>query len=259
MRLSFGSAVALAAGLLIAFAFWPENRAMRGPALVLAENKQKTAAPVHPSRVPARRSAGASTTAPSVQEHPLSSDVGQQPPIETAIEEALAQPTDFNVDPEPLKDAIGFIAQRYQIPILLDRKTLEEASIDASAEVRLPYSGLKLRQALTLLLDQVGQPMGFDIRDGVLWLSTREKIQERHFVVVYDCRDLVNLRPILPVETGRRQVQGMSLPQGSGMTGGGGCRRRGRCSTSLRRQPKRAKRRSPPQPKSPMPKVLSRL
>ena len=147
--------------------------------------------------------------------------MGQQPPIETAIEEALERTTEFNIDPQPLKDAVDFIAQHYQIPILLDKKTLEDASIDTSAEVRLPFAGLKLRQVLTLLLDQVGQPMGFDIRDGVLWISTREKIQERHFVVVYDCRDLVNLRPILPVETVQRLVQGMSSPQGGEMGGGG--------------------------------------
>ncbi|HEX4072147.1 MAG TPA: hypothetical protein VHX68_13285, partial [Planctomycetaceae bacterium] len=67
---------------------------------------------------------------------------------------------------------------------------------------------------------QVGQPMGFDIRDGVLWISTRERVEDHRFVV-YDCRDLVNLRPIMPVEVGRRRVQAMGLPQGTGMMGGG--------------------------------------
>ena len=213
MRLSFGSAVALAAGLLIAFAFSPENRAVRGPAAVMADNKPKHPATANKPQAPAR-----ATTSLDVVQHPLSSDVGRQP----RIEEALDQTTEFNIDPEPLKDAVDFIAQRYQIPILLDRKALEDASVDISTEVRLPYAGLKLRQMLTLLLDQIGQPMGFDIRDGVLWVSTRERVEERRFVVVYDCRDLVNLRPIMPVEAGRRQVQGMTQPHAAGTTGGGG-------------------------------------
>jgi hypothetical protein len=212
MRLSFGSAVALAAGLLIAFAFWPENRAVRGPASVLADNKPKHPATANKPLAPARV-----TTSSDVVQHPLSSDVGQQP----RIEEALDQTTDFTIDPQPLKDAVDFIAQRFQIPILLDRKALEDASVDTSTEVRLPYAGLKLRQMLTLLLDQMGQPMGFDIRDGVLWFSTRERVEERRFVVVYDCRDLVNLRPIMPVEAGRR-VQGMTQPHAAGMMGGMG-------------------------------------
>ncbi len=41
-------------------------------------------------------------------------------PTERRISEALDQTVDFNIDPQPLKDAIDFIAQRYQIPIILD-------------------------------------------------------------------------------------------------------------------------------------------
>ncbi len=43
MRLSLGSVAALAAAILIAFAFWPGNRAVRGPALVIAQEKAKPA------------------------------------------------------------------------------------------------------------------------------------------------------------------------------------------------------------------------
>jgi len=73
-------------------------------------------------------------------------DLRQESPIERRISEALDQTVEFNIDPEPLKDAIDFIAQRYQIPIILDAKALEDASIDTSTEVKLPYSGMKLRK-----------------------------------------------------------------------------------------------------------------
>ena len=43
-------------------------------------------------------------------------------PIQRRISEALDQTVEFDIDPEPLKDAIDFIAQRYQIPIILDAK-----------------------------------------------------------------------------------------------------------------------------------------
>src|SRR6202035_1611219 len=39
MRLSLGSVGALTAALLIVFAFWPENRAVRGPERVVAQEK----------------------------------------------------------------------------------------------------------------------------------------------------------------------------------------------------------------------------
>ena len=54
---------------------------------------------------------------------------------EAKISEALDENADFVIDPEPLKDAIDFIAQRDQIPIILDTKALEAASIDTTTEV----------------------------------------------------------------------------------------------------------------------------
>jgi hypothetical protein len=41
MRLSLGSVGALTAALLVAFAFWPDSRAVRGPELVVAQDKPK--------------------------------------------------------------------------------------------------------------------------------------------------------------------------------------------------------------------------
>jgi hypothetical protein len=199
MRLSLGSVAALAAAMLIAFAFWPENRAVQGPPQVVAQEKGKRVTPVpakpspaKPSEARTRADSTMPTVSPVVTAHPLSSDVGQNPRIEAALEAN----TDFSIEPEPLKDALEFIAQRYQIPILLDTKTLEDASIDTSWEVRLAVPGLKLRQMLTILLEQHPQPLGFDIQDGVLRISTIEKINEHMLVVVYDCRDLVHIRSI---------------------------------------------------------------
>ena len=86
-------------------------------------------------------------------------DLRVESPNERRISEALDQNVDFSIEPEPLKDAIDFIAQRYQIPILLDTKVLEDASVDTSAEVKMPYSGMKLRNMLKLLLEQGSQPL----------------------------------------------------------------------------------------------------
>jgi hypothetical protein len=194
MRLSLGSVAALAAAMLIAFAFWPENRAVQGPPRVVAQEKAKpqTAASAKPLRAPIRTPQQMPAVPPLVTDHPLSSDVGQYPKIEAALEQRV----DFAIDPEPLKDAIDFIATRYQIPIMLDTKTLEDASIDTSSEVKLAAPGLKLRQVLTLLLDELPHPLGFEMRDGVMAISTIEKIREHLVVVVYDCRDLVHIRSI---------------------------------------------------------------
>ena len=46
------------------------------------------------------------------------------------IRQALDQPVDFTVEPQSLKDAIDFIAARYQIPIVVDQKSLDDANVD---------------------------------------------------------------------------------------------------------------------------------
>jgi len=180
MRISLSSVALLVVTLLVAFAFWPENRAVQGPPRVIAENnpQSKSAAKTTKAQISATRgkpaqrdhSAPQKTKAETLvaAEHPLSSDIGQHP----KIEEALDQTVDFAIEPEPLKDAIDFIAQRYQIPILLDTKVLEDASVDTSAEVKMPYSGMKLRNLLKLLLEQEVQPLSYAIEDDILRIST---------------------------------------------------------------------------------------
>jgi hypothetical protein len=184
MRSSLGSVAALAAAMLLAFDFWPESWVVQGPAALFAQNKAATVqpAPAKPARSPAPT------------DHPLSSDVGQDPKIEAALDST----TDFTVEPEPLKDAVEWFASRYQIPVMLDDKALKDAGIHRSAQVRLSIAGLTVRQALTLMLRQLPQPLGFDIQNGVLRITTLEKIREHRIVVVYDCRDLVRLRSIYP-------------------------------------------------------------
>jgi hypothetical protein len=227
MRLSLGSVVALAAALLVAFAFWPENHAVRGPQVVLAQNKiqqtfqrdgAKTTGSDKFERIQPLIGMKATPSAskphePAAEhhalvEHPLSSDLGKNP----KIEEALEAKVDFTIDPQPLKDAMDFIAQRYQIPILLDTKSLEDASVDSSAEVRMPYSGMKVRQLLTLLLQQGSQPLAFYIEDGILRVSTSEQMRSYNYVVVYDCRDLIHLKSTYLSVASTARSQATSAP-----------------------------------------------
>ncbi len=206
MRISLSSVALLVVALVVAFAFWPENRAVQGPPRVFAENnpQSKSAAKTTKAQISATRgkpgqrdhNAPQKTKAETLvaAEHPLSSDIGQHP----KIEEALDQTVDFAIEPEPLKDALDFIAQRYQIPVLLDTKVLEDAAVDTSAEVKMPYSGMKLRNLLKLLLEQAAQPLSYAIEDDILRISTVEQIRQHSYVVVYDCRDLIHLKSLYP-------------------------------------------------------------
>ena len=145
-------------------------------------------------------------------------DLRVESKTEARISEALDQTVDFTIDPEPLKDAIEFIAQRYQIPILLDAKTLEDASIDTSTEVKMPVTNIKLRNMLKLLLEQLPQPLTYVIEDEVMKITTVEKANEKLQIRMYPVGDLV---------LGPDQLKMLSRSSGamgsrSGGGGGGG-------------------------------------
>jgi hypothetical protein len=204
MRLSLGSVGVLTAGLLIAFAFWPENRAVRGPEQVVAQDKAKVEKPkTGPAARTDRHKEGGATESVALPkpkgvqfipvDHPLSSDLARRTVVEARITEALDQAVDFAIQPQGLKEALDFIAARYQIPILTDTKALEDANVDVSTEVKLAAPGIALHDALQLLLGQLSQPLTYDVTHGVLMITTADKIKDHLETIVYDCRDLTKL------------------------------------------------------------------
>jgi type II secretory pathway component GspD/PulD (secretin) len=83
-------------------------------------------------------------------------------PQARAIRESLEMPVDFNIEPQSLKDALDFIAARYQIKIVID------ASVASKTEVRGSAPGIRLRSLLSILFEQLPKPTGFKIEDDVL-------------------------------------------------------------------------------------------
>jgi hypothetical protein len=208
MRLSLGSVGVLTAALLISYAFWPENRAVRGPEQVAAQEPPKADASKADKRLkPAARPRPHQPPAvpePAAVEHPLSSDVVLRSKLEARIAEALKMPVDFTIEPQSLKDALDFIAARYQIPILIDQKALDDANVDTTTEVKLSAPGLPLADALHLLFSQLSCPLEYDFVHGVLSITTRDKANENLQTIVYDCRDLINLPTLEPPAAGAR-------------------------------------------------------
>jgi hypothetical protein len=82
------------------------------------------------------------------------------------VHQAFEQPVDFTIDPEPLKDALDFIATRYQIDIVIDPQAVKRGLIDPAVEVKVDDPGIKLKRVLELLLKQSPKPLGFEVRNG---------------------------------------------------------------------------------------------
>jgi hypothetical protein len=139
-------------------------------------------------------------------------DLRSESKPEQRISEALDQPVDFTIEPQSLKEALEFIATRYQIPIVPDAKSLEDANVDLSSEVHATYPGIKLRNLFKLLLEQMSQPLTIVIEDEVLKITTVDKANEKLSIRMYPVGDLI---------MGPQQLQALAGAGGGGGAGGG--------------------------------------
>jgi hypothetical protein len=89
------------------------------------------------------------------------------------IQKALETRADFQIEPQSLRDAIDFIAARYQIPILLMQREFDAARIDTTSEVQSTRGGVTVAELLRNLLSQMSRPVGFRIEDEVLKISPK--------------------------------------------------------------------------------------
>ena len=96
---------------------------------------------------------------------------------ETArLKKVLAARFDLAIEPQGFQDAMFTIAKHYKIRIRIDQRTLSNAGIDVSSEVKADKSKKPLREVLQLLSDQLQKPVSFEIHDGELLVTpAREK------------------------------------------------------------------------------------
>ena len=146
---------------------------------------------------------------------------------EQKISRALDQQTSLEFPDNTLKEVVQFIEQQHNIPIRLDEQALTDAGLDAETRINLVISGITLRSALKLMLENVnGTPLTFVIEDEVMKITTEEKALEKYQTRVYPVGDLVI--PIRPLQGGggvgggQQQGQQGGQQQGGQQQGGGG-------------------------------------
>lgn len=205
---------------LIAFAIWPATQAVRGPDQVVAQEKPRAKTPpvVTSGSGHARDKRGGASDAgqtpqppivlnPAPIDRPLSSDLIYHSKNKARIATALRTQIDFKIKPQPFKDALDLIASHYQISIVIDQRSFDDANIDVTDEVALNTSSLTLHDTLHWLFSQMPAPIEYEFKNGALLVSTFDKLSEDQAIVVYDCRDLI---PVHPPRQGPNQR--MSIP-----------------------------------------------
>ena len=114
---------------------------------------------------------------PSV--HPVSAG-DAVPGIEVALEKPASR---FEFNETPLRDVIAKIREAHSIPVELDQKALADAGFDLDTPITQCLSGISLRSALRLLLDNIG--LTYLVKNEVLLITTREADVEHPTVRLY--------------------------------------------------------------------------
>lgn len=147
-------------------------------------------------------------------------------PNEQRIYEALDKKVDLEFIDTELSQAIQYLSDRYQIPILPDETRMTEFGVGLDTQINLVISGISLRSALKLMLEQ--HDLTYIIEDEVMKITTVDYAQQLLQTRVYPVADLViPIQPILGGFGGQglsggfnQQTQGQG--QQGGLGGGGG-------------------------------------
>lgn len=145
---------------------------------------------------------------------------------EQRIMDALDTDVDLEYAETPLQEVITDLKDRYNIPIVLATKKLEEAAINLETPVTVSLKQISLRAGLRNMLGELG--LTYLIKDEVMQITTPEDAGSQLITKVYRVGDLVV--PIAPNSSmfglgGQGGLNGGGGGQGGfggGMGGGGG-------------------------------------
>lgn len=112
----------------------------------------------------------------------------QLPSGRERIERELERATNIDVVEMPLKDVVIFLSETHSIPLRLNLKKLEAASVSPDVPITTSLKNISLAAALDLVLSDL--ELGYYTTE-VLVITTQEDAAAQTEVRVYDCRDLL--------------------------------------------------------------------
>ena len=132
---------------------------------------------------------------------------------EKKIQEELERETKIDFIEDPISDVMTYLEQYHGIQIELDVPALDALGIDSNSPITKQLSGVKLKSALNLILQDLG--LTYVIEDEVLQITSPDEAETRLITKVYPVADLV-----LPIQSMGGGGMGMMGGMGGGMMGG---------------------------------------
>ncbi len=128
---------------------------------------------------------------PVLPDSPDSNSVKTQHGPAERIQRALDSPVTLHFADRPLTDVVKLLRAQYKIPVVLDRRSLDDAGVPVDTRVSQQCTGISLRSALDLMMRGAVTDIGFHARNEVLVLSSSETVEDHLVTTVYPVRDLI--------------------------------------------------------------------
>ena len=106
-----------------------------------------------------------------------------------AIEAKLSEPVTLNMKDQTLDEAMAFLRNYTGLNVVLDPKALLDEGLSRESKVSLTVNGMKLKNALKLLLSPLG--LTYDIRYEALVITSPQANRESTIMKTYPVADLV--------------------------------------------------------------------
>ena len=103
----------------------------------------------------------------------------------------MKQKTSLDFAETPLKDVLDYLSEKHRIPIRMDASALKEAGVDESTPITCKLSGIPLRSALEIILDEL--QLKWTIHHDVLMITSPTKAESDEYMYTksYDVTDLI--------------------------------------------------------------------
>lgn len=138
------------------------------------------------------------------------------------VEAKLKQKTNHIYPDTSLQDVVESHSAQLEIPIVIDRRALEDAGIGTDKTINATLTAFPTDRFLDLICDELS--LAWTVRDGYVLITTPEKLSTILEVRVYNCSDLIEMvKKPAPAQLGGGSFGGGSFggsPGGTAPSGG---------------------------------------
>ena len=92
------------------------------------------------------------------------------------IEQALNATAEVDFNETPLSEVVSYLRETYQIPIIIDKRALDDVGMGSDTPVTISLHGISLRSLLKLMLKELD--LTYVVHDQVLKITTPEEAEK---------------------------------------------------------------------------------